>query len=339
MQAQPKWSPLAEGWPNYQRLSLRTRYSPNVAKSQWAVIRGRVKQHPIMSSLGALVTLGGTLFHWAKDVLDWISRWDSWNAHASEAIKGASIAVGRAPVWIPEACYLLVVVCLLTVVFRRPPESQDAATTTLPSLNSKGTPVPQTKTTVNTQRSPKVEAVGARLCWVVEQDGGYAEWDTHNLSTDSFDTSLRALVAIFRHEGGPRVEAARARIDFVDGLANVVENIDYGCWLGETVNWADFDFGDTKYLVIALADAGQAFAINDNRRDAGARGTTARPLPPHTIRAYVSVLLLDGEFESVLAQPIKAVFDIGFGVTGPRISHVAQPTDMHGSIGSSEARS
>src|SRR2546426_1136702 len=82
-----------------QLSSLRTRYPPTVAESRLAVIRERIRQHPIMSFMWALLTLAGTVIHWAKDVLDWISRWDTWNAHASDVIKGASIAVARAPAW------------------------------------------------------------------------------------------------------------------------------------------------------------------------------------------------------------------------------------------------
>ena len=162
-----------------------------------------------------------------------------------------------------------------------------------------------------------------------DDDGGYSECDAK--SHDMPPRSL-ALLASFRHESGPTVEVVRANVSYLTRDAEIVQRVDFGCWLGEEVNWASFHFGETKHLVIAVIGDNGAFAADDSRDDVSLeRVVTLRRLDQRAVFAYVTLTMLNEEFEALGGRHTyhtRFVIDLGDGKKKPSIEPLPLPEDM-----------
>jgi hypothetical protein len=106
-----------------------------------SLLRERIKAHPAMAVILAVLTIAGTSLHWLATLLDWISRWDTLSVHFSYVIKRAALAAGRMPAWAPECLYavsLLVVVGAFSVTRRNRTRQQGGSVLLTPQ---EGVPV------------------------------------------------------------------------------------------------------------------------------------------------------------------------------------------------------
>src|SRR5437016_3226705 len=88
--------------------------------------RQRIKRNRVVSVLVAGLTTLGVLVRWLKDLLDWVSRWDTLNLHAQASLKTAAIAVAQVPPGISEACYAVAVIVILVAASRKRGEQPDS---------------------------------------------------------------------------------------------------------------------------------------------------------------------------------------------------------------------
>ncbi len=175
---------------------------------------------------------------------------------------------------------------------------------------------------------PDIPTVDARVCWVVERDGGYAEWDT-TLTPKSFDTAVRAVVVSFRNDWPTAVPRVRAELAYVNPVTMDVQRTSCGTWLGERLNRTSFGASETRDLVIALYDDNAMFAVNDNRRDSEVvSGCTKRPLPFTHFTAWVLLSVLEPNEQLVGKIEERVSVDVENGE--PTVEIIGPPGAIRG---------
>jgi len=159
----------------------------------------------------------------------------------------------------------------------------------------------QNPSALEPKRAPGLTALEPQVTFVSEMaDGGYAEQPT----ADAF---CGALIAPFHHDPTtPPAQVVRANISYYDA-EGVHQRVNYGSWLGQEVNWAEFDASDTRSLVLAIGSGKQfCIAVDDNRDDASkSKGTTPRALTSDELSATVELVVMDENFSFVAAQKFR----------------------------------
>jgi hypothetical protein len=174
----------------------------------------------------------------------------------------------------------------LTLFFQKPER---------PPVNHDGSP-PATK------RLPRLTALEPRVAFVSERtDGGFVEQPTAA-------RFMSALVADFRHDPStPPAPVVRAQIDFHD-RDGIHQRVNYGCWLGEDVNWASFEAADTRSLLVLLGDGRpNCISIDDDRHEARAGQMRTKPkvVTSDPVTAVVKLVFLDGHFGFTTSQTFR----------------------------------
>jgi hypothetical protein len=175
---------------------------------------------------------------------------------------------------------------------------------------------------------PDIPTVDARVCWIIERDGGYAEWDI-TMTRGSFDTAKRAVVVAFRNDSPTPVSKVRAELSYVHSVTMDVERAACGSWLGERLDRASFGASETRELIVAVYDEGVMFAIQDNRRDPNVvSGCTARPLPFAHFTAYIMLSVLNSNEQ--LFGKVEERVAVSISNDAPTVEIIGPPGAIRG---------
>lgn len=128
---------------------------------------------------------------------------------------------------------------------------------------------------------PDIATVDARVCWVVERDGGYVETNTP-LTPEPFSIAMQAAVLAFRNTSRVSNQRVRARIGFLNTVAIGAVMTPCGTWLGGVMNVESL-IAEPRELVVALFDGSAMFCVNDNRRERGSLEGCAKTVLPLAI--------------------------------------------------------
>jgi hypothetical protein len=188
----------------------------------------------------ALFTIGGTALHWAMDVLDWVSRFDTWNAHSRLVIGKVSTIASHAPPWAWEACYAVSVALILVVAFFR---------------------------TGKPAGTPKIVARESRTLMISPSEC--------SMDPGMPEDVLTAAMLAFEYDptlaSGPMVKV-RAELEFeqsghvYQGGGKVVK-VGQGYWRDTTRNEASFGPGVRHELIVAISHRGNVTSIQDERAE------------------------------------------------------------------------
>jgi hypothetical protein len=167
----------------------------------------------------------------------------------------------------------------------------------------------------------------ARVCWVVERNGGYAECDI-TITPKSFDSGKCAIVVAFRNDSPAPLPKVRAELSYVDSPI-AVERAACGTWLNERLDRTSFGASETRELIIAVYDEGVMFAVKDNRRDPDVvSGCTTRPLPFTHFTAYIMLSVLDSNEQ--LVGKVEERVAVGIENDKPIVEIIGPPGAIRG---------